>query len=299
MVENRNIPKRRNRENNRIPNSLTPPSILQPRKRLPPQPRILLQLLHRRRRNRLRPRKFQRVLSSQHARLRRRRQVPLIRRRQLRHAGLEIRNKAIEHGMVRRCSQGPLRQLDGEEVAHAPVGVGVGVVVGFDAEEEAGELGGGFEGLCGGGAVFLVGFGVGPGGHVAVFEPGGGGAEGVRVDVAVLVGDGLALSGGCVLREGCLEGLTMPPMLFATTTLKTSDLSTGKGNAFSVSTRSGTASVKSWSQPSSSQRKYAMFPFPSATAYSSHRSTPYTRSGAHSSILVFIHVWCTIKGMAE
>lgn len=97
--------------------------------------------------------------------------------------------------MVRRSGQGPLRQLDGEEVAHAPVGVGVGVVVGFDAEEEAGGLGGGFEGLCGGGAVFFVGFGVGPRGHVAVFEPGGGGTEGVSVDVAVLVGGWVSLVG--------------------------------------------------------------------------------------------------------
>lgn len=186
MVENRNIPKRRNWENNCIPNSLTPPSILQPRKRLPPQPRILLQLLHSRRRNSLRSSKFQRILLSQHARLRRRRQVPLKRRRQLRHAGLEVRNKAIEHRVVRRGSQSPLRQLDREEVAHAPVGVSVGIVVGFDAKEEARELGGGSEGLSGGGTVFGVCLRVGPGRHVGVFEPGGGGAERVGVDVAVL-----------------------------------------------------------------------------------------------------------------
>ena len=65
--------------------------------------------------------------------------------------------------------------------------VGVGVIVGFDAEEEAGGLRGEFEGLCGGGAVLGVCLRVGPGGNVAVFEPAGRRAEGMRVDVAVLL----------------------------------------------------------------------------------------------------------------
>jgi hypothetical protein len=57
--------------------------------------------------------------------------------------------------------------------------------------------------------------------------------------------------------------LTIPPIEFSTTILKTSDLSTCNGNAFSVSTSCGSAYSTNRSQPSSSQRKYAMLRFPS------------------------------------
>jgi hypothetical protein len=93
-----------------------------------------------------------------------------------------------------RGRKSPLRQLDREAVAHAPVRVRGGVGVAFDAEEETHGVGGaGGGGLAAGGAVGGAGLVVGPGLDVGFVEPGGGGAEGDGVDVAVLWGLGLAL----------------------------------------------------------------------------------------------------------
>lgn len=57
------------------------------------------------------------------------------------------------------------------------MGVGVRVVVGFDAEEEASELGGEFESLCGGRTVFGVFLQVGLGLRAKWRESGGGGCQ--------------------------------------------------------------------------------------------------------------------------
>lgn len=95
---------------------------------------FLFEIIHRRDGHGLRARQCEGILHPQGARLGGQGDIPTIRPRQLRDAGRERAREELKNGMLWSRSQGPLRELDRVGVAHAPVAVSFGIVIGFNAE---------------------------------------------------------------------------------------------------------------------------------------------------------------------